>query len=359
MHLSIWLSIYLFFMIQPQTDEWMKRETENRNRIGLLKAQIEKEGRTDVFLLKVLAAGTLSDEFCGKLWNLADQLEAAGAVLGECEESRPNEKSEKSRPDDKAEKRAETVNRGNDAAENPQLCLQEEVLQLKQLVKKNVPELRHLLLEYQKYQKSETGIGGSVPYQKESGVLYQRISDLLENLGTAMEKSIYQIRRKQERILHAQIDTISETMHSDEILQQPFTRQELAERADVESSIASFEAILDGTLPQVMREAVNRVIYDLKSFDRLTDILPDEKKKLRRFLRIYVPEVVEMLVSYQQYRRGGFDQESMDGLKTKIQNALDSLDAALKEKQRMIGSMETMRTSAQAETLKGLLDTEG
>ena len=41
----------------------MKRETENRNRIGLLKVQIEKEGRTDVFLLKVLAAGTLSDKF--------------------------------------------------------------------------------------------------------------------------------------------------------------------------------------------------------------------------------------------------------------------------------------------------------
>lgn len=358
MHLSIWLSMCLFFMVQPQTDEWMKRETENRNRIGLLKVQIEKEGRTDAFLLKVLAAGTLSDEFCGKLWKLADQLEAAGAVLGECEESRPNEKAEKSRPDDKAEKRAETANRGNADAENPQLCLQGEVLQLRQLVKNNVPELLHLLLEYQKYQKSETGIGGSVLYQKESGVLNRRISDLLENLGITMEESIYQIRRKQERILHAQIDTISETMHSDEILQQPFTRQELAERADVESSIASFEAILDGTLPQVMREAVNRVIYDLKSFDRLTDILPDEKKKLRRFLRIYVPEVVEMLVSYQQYRRGGFDQESMDGLKTKIQNALDSLDAALKEKQRMIGNMETMRTAAQAETVDELLNSE-
>ena len=235
----------------------------------------------------------------------------------------------------------------------------QEVLQLRQLVKNNVPELLHLLLEYQKYQKSETGIGGSVLYQKESGVLYRRISDLLENLGITMEESIYQIRRKQERILHAQIDTISETMHSDEILQQPFTRQELTERADVESSIASFEAILDGTLPQVMRESVNRVIYDLKSFDRLTDILPDEKKKLRRFLRIYVPEVVEMLVSYQQYRRGGFDQKSMDELEMKIQKAMDSLDAALKEKQRMIGNMETMRTAAQAETLKGLLDTEG
>lgn len=358
MHLSIWLSMCLFFMIQPQTDEWMKREMENRNRIGLLKVQIEKEGRTDVFLLKVLAAGTLSDEFCGKLWKLADQLEAVGAVLGECEESRPNEKAEKSRPDDKAEKRAETANRGNADAENPQLCLQGEVLQLRQLVKNNVPELLHLLLEYQKYQKSETGIGGSVLYQKESGVLNRRISDLLENLGITMEESIYQIRRKQERILHAQIDTISETMHSDEILQQPFTRQELTERADVESSIASFEAILDGTLPQVMRESVNRVIYDLKSFDRLTDILPDEKKKLRRFLRIYVPEVVEMLVSYQQYRRGGFDQKSMDGLKTKIQNALDSLDAALKEKQRMIGNMETMRTAAQAETVDELLNSE-
>lgn len=235
----------------------------------------------------------------------------------------------------------------------------QEVLQLRQLVKNNVPELLHLLLEYQKYQKSETGIGGSVLYQKESGVLYRRISDLLENLGITMEESIYQIRRKQERILHAQIDTISETMHSDEILQQPFTRQELTERADVESSIASFEAILDGTLPQVMRKSVNRVIYDLKSFDRLTDILPDEKKKLRRFLRIYVPEVVEMLVSYQQYRRGGFDQKSMDELEMKIQKAMDSLDAALKEKQRMIGNMETMRTAAQAETLKGLLDTEG
>ena len=117
-------------------------------------------------------------------------------------------------------------------------------------MKNNVPELLHLLLEYQKYQKSETGIGGSVLYQKESGVLYRKISDLLENLGITMEESIYQIRRKQERILHAQIDTISETMHSDaRFLQQPFTRQELAERADVESSIASFEAILDGTLP--------------------------------------------------------------------------------------------------------------
>ena len=116
---------------------------------------------------------------------------------------------------------------------------------------------------------------------------------------------------------------------------------------------------MDGTLPQVMRESVNRVIYDLKSFDRLTDILPDEKKKLRRFLRIYVPEVVEMLVSYQQYRRGRFDQKSMDELEMKIQKAMDSLDAALKEKQRMIGNMETMRTAAQAETLKGLLDTEG
>ena len=101
-----------------------------------------------------------------------------------------------------------------------------------------------------------------------------------------------------------------------------------------------------------MRESVNRVIYDLKSFDRLTDILPDEKKKLRRFLRIYVPEVVEMLVSYQQYRRGGFDQKSMDELEMKIQKAMDSLDAALKEKQRMIGNMETMRTAAQAETVE-------
>ena len=42
--------------------------------------------------------------FCGKLWKLADQLEAVEAVLGECEESRPNEKAEKSRPDDKAER---------------------------------------------------------------------------------------------------------------------------------------------------------------------------------------------------------------------------------------------------------------
>lgn len=65
-----------------------------------------------------------------------------------------------------------------------------------------------------------------------------------------------------------------------------------------------------------------------------------------------------MLVSYQQYRRGGFDQKSMDGLKTKIQNALDSLDAALKEKQRMIGNMETMRTAAQAETVDELLNSE-
>ena len=48
----------------------------------------------------------------------------------------------------------------------------------------------------------------------------------------------------------------------------------------------------------------------------------------------------------------------MDGLKTKIQNALDSLDAALKEKQRMIGSMETMRTAAQAETVDELLNSE-
>ncbi len=107
-----------------------------------------------------------------------------------------------------------------------------------------------------------------------------------------------------------------------------------------------------------MRESVNRVIYDLKSFDRLTDILPDEKKKLRRFLRIYVPEVVEMLVSYQQYRRGGFDQKSMDELEMKIQKAMDSLDAALKEKQRMIGNMETMRTAAQAETVDELLNSE-
>lgn len=60
-----------------------------------------------------------------------------------------------------------TANRGNADAENPQLCLQEEVLQLRQLVKNNVPELLHLLLEYQKYQKSETGIGGSVLYQKD------------------------------------------------------------------------------------------------------------------------------------------------------------------------------------------------
>ena len=107
-----------------------------------------------------------------------------------------------------------------------------------------------------------------------------------------------------------------------------------------------------------MRESVNRVIYDLKSFDRLTDILPDEKKKLRRFLRIYVPEVVEMLVSYQQYRRGRFDQKSMDELEMKIQKAMDSLDAALKEKQRMIGNMETMRTAAQAETVDELLNSE-
>ena len=107
-----------------------------------------------------------------------------------------------------------------------------------------------------------------------------------------------------------------------------------------------------------MRESVNRVIYDLKSFDRLTDILPDEKKKLRRLLRIYVPEVVEMLVSYQQYRRGGFDQKSMDELEMKIQKAMDSLDAALKEKQRMIGNMETMRTAAQAETVDELLNSE-
>lgn len=107
-----------------------------------------------------------------------------------------------------------------------------------------------------------------------------------------------------------------------------------------------------------MWESVNRVIYDLKSFDRLTDILPDEKKKLRRFLRIYVPEVVEMLVSYQQYRRGGFDQKSMDELEMKIQKAMDSLDAALKEKQRMIGNMETMRTAAQAETVDELLNSE-
>ena len=108
-----------------------------------------------------------------------------------------------------------------------------------------------------------------------------------------------------------------------------------------------------------MREAVGRVILDLKSFEKLTDALPDEKKKLRRYLRIYVPEVVEMLVSYQQYRRGGLDKESMDELKMEIQRALDSLDTALKEKQRMISSMETMRTAVQAETLKRLLDAEG
>lgn len=65
-----------------------------------------------------------------------------------------------------------------------------------------------------------------------------------------------------------------------------------------------------------------------------------------------------MLVSYQQYRRGGFDQKSMDELEMKIQKAMDSLDAALKEKQRMIGSMETMRTAAQAETVDELLNSE-
>lgn len=65
-----------------------------------------------------------------------------------------------------------------------------------------------------------------------------------------------------------------------------------------------------------------------------------------------------MLVSYQQYRKGGFDQKSMDELEMKIQKAMDSLDAALKEKQRMIGSMETMRTAAQAETVDELLNSE-
>ena len=139
----------------------------------------------------------------------------------------------------------------------------------------------------------------------------------------------------------------------------PFTYEELVDKADIGACIFAFEYLLSGEMPVSIQKNAAILLQKLKGLEQTIIKYPERKGETDRFLNYYIPETIQVIMSYQHYIKVGINEDMLAKIQTKVINCVETMKSAIDKKISEIYQMATMNTVAQADALEKILGNDG
>lgn len=217
-----------------------------------------------------------------------------------------------------------------------------------------LPDLLRVLQEYFRYKKYSAS-----PAMID--IVSERITTITKDFGNIIQCKLDIFWKEQVNKTVVNINEIQKNLDKDRIRKKkyPFNIDELEKEPDIETFIIAFEFFTDDELPKEWNEYINSILIRLNRLKKTFDTYESMEKEIERFLNYYLPEVLKLMILYDEYKNSGMDKNTLNDICKKIKSSLMTVNDALYTKLNKIYNDKAMHTKARAQALTDIIEQDG
>ena len=101
------------------------------------------------------------------------------------------------------------------------------------------------------------------------------------------------------------------------------------------------------------------MIKGLENLDKTLQIYPSHQEQAHRFFTYYIPEVMRLIYSFNEYEKAGVSEERMNPVYDRVMKSIHKVSTAAVQRVDEIYKMATMDTMAKADALQKIIGQDG
>jgi len=131
------------------------------------------------------------------------------------------------------------------------------------------------------------------------------------------------------------------------------------EKENMDAYIFGIKSMFDEDMPQQMQDDILLMIKGLENLDKTLQMYPSHEEQAHRFFTYYIPEVMRLIYSFNEYEKAGVSEERMNPVYDRVMKSIHKVSTAAVQRVDEIYKMATMDTMAKADALQKIIGQDG
>ena len=131
------------------------------------------------------------------------------------------------------------------------------------------------------------------------------------------------------------------------------------EKEDMDAYIFGIKSMFDEDMPQQMQDDILLMIKGLENLDKTLQMYPSHQEQAHRFFTYYIPEVMRLIYSFNEYEKAGVSEERMNPVYDRVMKSIHKVSTAAVQRVDEIYKLATMDTMAKADALQKIIGQDG
>jgi len=134
---------------------------------------------------------------------------------------------------------------------------------------------------------------------------------------------------------------------------------EYFEHGDLEKYVFGIRTMVDAERPEQMITGMLEMADAMESLDKALKKYPAYEEQAHRFFTYYIPEMMRLVFSYNEYEKAGISESQMNPVYDKVIASIQKVRSAALQEVDDIYQMATLETMAKAEALQKIIARDG